>query len=473
MPVTSMSARQMLRRLDGIVNVRDGGVAVHDEAALAGPLVDQLARDAAFGSPRVREAARWLLWACAQAVGVYPASIHDLYLAAGQDAYAHATTPAINVRGLAYDMARAVIRAAQRCQTTQVIFEISLAELDFTDQEPAEFASVVLAAALREGYRGPIFLQGDHQQINAGRYRQHPEAELSSLRQAIAALLHAGFYNIDIDASTLVDLDRPTEAEQQTLNYRHTAELTAFIREREPAGITVSVGGEIGEVGGRDSTVADLDAFMTGYQAALRALGGSLPGISKISVQTGTTHGGVALPDGTLAEVKLNLAALAELSARARRQYGLGGVVQHGASTLPEAAFDQLAARNAVEVHLATAFTTLIFEQLPEDLRQEMDTYLLDYHADERKPGQTDQQFLHATRKKGFGPFKARCWDLPPECRDAIGAALEARFMLLFDRLGVAGNRALVARYITPTPVAKPLPLALQGALAGAAPVDE
>ena len=42
-----------------------------------------------------------------------------------------------------------------------------------------------------------------------------------------------------------------------------------MIRDLEPAGITISVGGEIGEVGGKNSTVEELRAFMDGYREVL------------------------------------------------------------------------------------------------------------------------------------------------------------------------------------------------------------
>ena len=41
------------------------------------------------------------------------------------------------------------------------------------------------------------------------------------------------------------------------------AELAAAIREAEPEGFTISIGGEIGEVGKYNSTVEDLEAFKT------------------------------------------------------------------------------------------------------------------------------------------------------------------------------------------------------------------
>ena len=93
-----------------------------------------------------------------------------------------------------------------------------------------------------------------------------PEAEVRAVKDLIWEAIDAGFYNIDIDTSTLVDLKQPTILEQQRINYSLAAELTTMIRDLEPAGITISVGGEIGEVGGKNSTVEELRAFMDGYR---------------------------------------------------------------------------------------------------------------------------------------------------------------------------------------------------------------
>ncbi len=460
----SGSVAELLAALDGVIVIRGEQIEVLDEAALQGEATDRLAYSSVFGSREVKAAARWILWTTAQAVGLYPASIHNLYIAGGRGEFSNATTPAINVRGMSYDFARAVIRTAQGKNTKQFIFEIARSEMGYTEQLPAEFSLTMIAAGLREGYRGPLFIQGDHQQLNAKKYKQDAEAELAGLRKLITSSIDAGFYNIDIDASTLVDLSKPTEAERQELNYRHTAEMTALIRELEPEGVTVSVGGEIGEVGTQDSTPEDLEAFMTGYIPALHELGDGLVGISKISVQTGTSHGGVVLPDGSIADVKLNLDALGELSAAARR-YGMGGAVQHGASTLPEEAFDKFPERDAIEVHLATAFQNMIYDDLPAEFRERIYAHLAEHHQDERKPSMTDQQFYYTTRKRGFGPFKHDFWTLPQELKDTITAHLEERFGLLFDKLGISGKAELVERFVTPAPVAKSMPDSLRAAL--------
>jgi hypothetical protein len=255
--------------------------------------------------------------------------------------------------------------------------------------------------------------------------------------------------------------------EQQEKNYVHTADLTRHIREVEPAGITVSVGAEIGEVGGRNSTVEDLHGFMGGYVAELERLsaesGQQLTGISKISVQTGTSHGGVVLADGSIAKVSVDFDTLAALSKAAREEYQFGGAVQHGASTLPEEAFDRFAQANAIEVHLATAFQNQLYdsEAFPSDLRDRIYAHLAEHNGDERKSGQTDAQFYYTTRKKGFGPFKRELWDLPEETRAQLMSELSESFDLIMNRLGVAGKADLVDRFITPVEVRIPAPASL------------
>jgi fructose/tagatose bisphosphate aldolase len=420
--------------------------ALRQSAAL-----DELVRQAVFGAPVEREQARWLIWEIGQRAGVRPASIHELYLARGRGEAPVFTTPAINIRVLAYDSARAVFRAARRLEVGAVICEIARSEIGYTEQRPAEYVAVVTAAALREGFSGPLFIQGDHVQVNAKKYAADPESELQAIRTLIEEELHAGFYNIDVDTSTLVDLSRATLAEQQRVNYERAAELTQFIREREPEGVTVSVGGEIGEVGGKNSDVHELAAFMDGYQRALARLG-RYTGISKISVQTGTSHGGVVLPDGSIAKVQIDLDALKALSRDARARYGLGGAVQHGASTLPPEAFGRFPACEAIEIHLATNFQTLVFDHpsLPAELRAEITHWVKAECKDEWKQGDTEQQFVYKSRKKAIGPFKRRMWDLPADVRGAIAADLEKTFAFLFEQLRVTGTRAITDRFVRP-----------------------
>jgi fructose/tagatose bisphosphate aldolase len=355
----------------------------------------------------------------------------------------------MNVRMLAYDTARAIFRAARAGTAGAIILEIARSEIAYTEQRPAEYVAVMIAAALREGYALPLFIQGDHCQVNHKKYQSDPEGEVGEVKKLIAEEVGAGFYNIDVDTSTLVDLSRGSLAEQQRLNYERAAEITDFIREQEPDEVTVSVGAEIGEVGMKNSTVEELHAFMQGYNQSLASLDDH-PGISKISVQTGTSHGGVVLPDGSIADVKLDLKALAALSEVAREEYGLAGAVQHGASTLPSNAFGNFPRIETAEIHLATNFQNIIFDhpRLPAELKQRMRSWLDENAAGERKSGDTQEQFYYKARKKAIGPFKKDLWSLPEEVRGAIAADLEKTFSFLFEQLNVNGTQEQVNRFI-------------------------
>jgi fructose/tagatose bisphosphate aldolase len=463
--MTTPAVKNLLAELGKALAVTPKGkVRVKDEARLR-TRVDVLAQKSALGQGDEVGVARWLIWEAALALGIVPASINDLYLARGRgETPANFTVPAMNLRALTFDCARAVFRAAAGLDAGALIFEIARSEMSYTSQRPAEYTTSVLAAAIKEGYRGPVFIQGDHCQVNHKKYVANSEAEVQAVKDLIAEAVAGGFYNIDIDTSTLVDISQPTIPEQQADNTRRCAEITAFIRSLEPKGVTVSVGGEIGEVGGKNSTEAELRAFMDGYRADLleqrvrgrRKRGGPV-GISKISIQTGTSHGGVVLPDGRMADVAVDFDVLKRLSFVARHEYGLAGAVQHGASTLPESAFSKFAECEACEVHLATNFQNMLYNQMPTDLRAEMYDWLRVNAADERKSGDTDEQFFYKSRKKAIGPFKAKVWGLPEGTRGEISAAWEKQFRFLFEQLNVRGTKALAEKHTPLAPAHKKL----------------
>lgn len=444
------ATQQVVGYYGGAVLVTDGKVSVRDAAKLRSEATDRVVWDAVFGDAALKESARWLLWELGQAVGCRPASINGLYLARGRGECAGFTVPAINIRMLAYDSARAVFRAALAGKAGALLLEIARSEIAYTEQRPAEYVAVLIGAALREGYDLPLFIQGDHCQVNAKKYQADAEGEVAEVRKLVGEEIGAGFYNIDVDTSTLVDLSHATLDAQQRLNYERAAEFTRFIRDEQPAGVTVSVGAEIGEVGHKNSTVEELRAFMQGYARALAALGVQ-DGISKISVQTGTSHGGVVLPDGSIAKVKLDLDALAALSKVAREEYRMAGAVQHGASTLPPDAFGNFPRVEACEIHLATNFQNIVFDhpRLPAPLKATMYKWLDGNAQGEKKPGDSDEQFYYKARKKAIGPFKRELWSLPPEVRAAIAADLEKTFRFLFVQLKIDGTADLVRRHTT------------------------
>ncbi|MER3418756.1 MAG: aldolase [Chloroflexota bacterium] len=467
MPHVATSVADLLAVLDGVGAIEDGELRILDEARLRGDAIRDLAWTAAFSADEaVTVAAQWIVWEAAQAAGARSASIHELYMARGRGEVSGFTVPAINIRAQTFDMARVALETAARLDVGAVIFELARSEQTYTYQRPIDYATSVLAGAIAAGWRGPVFLQGDHYQFNAKKYAADPEATAEEIRRACQLAYEAGYRNIDIDASTLVDLAKPTVDEQQRTNYVLTAELTAFIRSLEADGVTISVGGEIGEVGKANSTIEELRAYLDGFRRELAARAPGAVGISKVSVQTGTSHGGVVLPDGRVATVAVDFGVHERLGAVCRAEYGLAGTVQHGASTLPDEMFHRFREVETAEIHLATGFQNTLFDHpaFPPELRAEMEAWCFAHAADERKEGETDAQFVYKTRKKTIGPFKRQLWDLPT--KDEILAVQAEKIGFLYDQLGVVGSRAMVDRYVAPVELHRPLPDALRAVAA-------
>src|SRR5947209_5910637 len=180
-----------------VVNDDGSSVTVNDRGALRGALMDTLAWNAAFGEHGAKEAAIWLIRAIGEQVGAVPASIHDYYMAAGRGEFANVTVPACNIRGMTYDTSRAARRAAQSLDAKALIYEIARSELGYTGQGPEEFAAQVIAASIREGYEGPVFIQGDHVQVNAKNYAKDPDKEIDGMHAPIKRQMPSGYYNLD------------------------------------------------------------------------------------------------------------------------------------------------------------------------------------------------------------------------------------------------------------------------------------
>jgi fructose/tagatose bisphosphate aldolase len=446
---------QILKRLRDCVSFVKDKYEIKDVNALK-TIMDELIYQAVFTpEEEQRKKLQRFIIEIAKRMGAVPSSIQALYEEMGRN-YPGFTVPAFNIRGLTYDIARSVFRKAREKNVGAFIFEISRSEIGYTGQRPLEYSAAVLAAAVREGFNGAVFIQGDHFQIVRRHFLSDPRSEIDYIKTLIREAVEAEFYNIDIDSSTLVDLEKPTVKEQQRMNFEKTAEFAAYIREIEPEDITISIGGEIGEIGGKNSTPEELRTYLDGFREEFK----SGKGLSKLSVQSGATHGGVILPDGSLAKVKIDFEALRVLSELARREYGLSGVVQHGASTLPEEAFHMFPETGTSEIHLATGFQNIIYESknLPDNFRQEVYSFIKENFSHERKEGQTEEQFIYSLRKKAFGPLKKKWWNLPMDVKMPIMKELEERFDILFEKLRVKDTKNFVDKIVKPVVVKRKLP---------------
>lgn len=385
----------------------------------------------------------------ADAQGIKLASTYNLYKARAKNEWDGFSVPAINIRTLTFDTSRAIFRQVLKKKVGAFIFEVARSEIGYTSQKMSEYVPVILAAAMKEGFKGILFFQGDHFQVKAEKFfdEKQKDEEISTIKKLIKESIEAGAHNIDIDCSTLVVLDKKDLKEQQKYNFELTASLTSYIRQLEPKDITISVGGEVGEIGGKNSTPEDFLAFLEGYNEEIKKFG-KMEGLVKIAVQTGATHGGIVLPSGELKRVDIDFETLKKLSIEARK-YGMGGAVQHGASTLPEEYFDRFLEAGAIEVHLATAFQNMVYDSpyFPAELKEKISDWLKKEAQSERKPDETEEQFIYKARKKALGPFKKEIWGISQEARDKISKELEEKFAVIFEKLGVENTVDLINKY--------------------------
>jgi fructose/tagatose bisphosphate aldolase len=373
--------------------------------------------------------------------GLYPASIAPVYQALGRGELPPMTIPAFNVRGLTYPLARSIWRTAIQLNCGPIIFELAPSESSGCDQTFEEYAAMVMAAAYQEGYRGPVFLQGDHFNLDSA-------DDLIRLEELAIEVIETGFYQLDIDGSHLYDSQSDSLAGFHAPNAQITAQLIETLRNSQPRTIHIALGGEVGEIGGRNTTVDDLVAFHGELQ---KYLPDNISGLDKISAQTGTTHSGIVLPDGTTGRMSVDFDLIAKLSGQAR-QFGWSGLVQHGASTLRMEDLAQLPAAGVVEVHLATQIQNILFDHpaFPLALRNQMKAELVSTtrgaegdHLDQSEELTEAQRFYQA-RWAAWGLYKTEIWQLPPDVLLQVGESLAEWATSIFQALQVTDRNQVL-----------------------------
>ena len=192
--------------LSGTVRL-DGGVVVTNPARFRAEMIDALVWTAVFAPKDARDAARHAIREAAESLGILPASILPLYRARGRGEISGFTVPAINIRMMSYDSARAALRAAKKLDVGAMIFEIARSEMGYTEQRPAEYAAVMLAAAIREEWQGPFFIQGDHFQTNPKKMKESLRKPSAEVLQQIAKAMRISAESLYVRAGIVNPVD--------------------------------------------------------------------------------------------------------------------------------------------------------------------------------------------------------------------------------------------------------------------------
>ena len=359
-PTPAATVSDLMAALAGSAHVAGGELVIDDESRLRGDGIRATVWSATFSEDKdVVEAARWIVWEASQLLGAPSASIHDLYMARGRGEVHGFTVPAINLRTQVFDMAATMCRAAQEIDAGAIIFELARSEQEYTFQRPGEYITSVLAGCIAAGWQGPVFVQGDHYQFNAKKYAADPEATTEAIRKADARrdrrrLRQHRHRQLDAGRPLAAHGRRPAAHQLRAGRRAHGAHPRARARRPDRQHRRRDRRGRQGEL--HRGRAARLPRRLPAR--ADRLAGPDALGITKVSVQTGTSHGGVPLPGGGVATVKLDFGTLERLSAVAAK-YGLAGAVQHGASTLPDELFHHFPTVETAEIHLATGFQNL------------------------------------------------------------------------------------------------------------------
>ncbi|MDO8675618.1 MAG: hypothetical protein Q7K71_05845 [Candidatus Omnitrophota bacterium] len=202
----AQSVAELLSNIVEVIKVTAEGIQVLNEHKLRAETVDYLAQEAALSENEdVRLTAQRILRESANALGIKAASIDAFYKARNKpDGWTKLTTPAYNVRtGPAYVSMRQIIRANMEDKVGPFVLELATSERRYTAQFYHEYTAMGYAAAIKEGYRGPLFFQLDHLQIPAKDYAKDPEGSIKKAKTLMHEAVAAGIYNIDLDPSTL------------------------------------------------------------------------------------------------------------------------------------------------------------------------------------------------------------------------------------------------------------------------------
>lgn len=421
--------------------------------------IDQLVYQVHFGTPEEQVAAFTQIRLQAEAQGAVPSSIHPIYKARGEGALEpNFTVPAFNLRGMSYLTAQAAFEAALETQTGLVLFELARSEMRYTFQTPLQLAASVLGAVVKTGWKHPVFIQGDHYQPKPSQPGLIKDGEKAAIIQLIKDSLEVGMFNLDIDGSTLVHPDQPTEYDQQRPNFAFTAEMIHLIHDLYDQNFAnlkfrlkpehqINVGCEISEVGTHLSKSSQLSAFMTGLRDEGFIHEEHYP--TKVAIETGTAHGGKVNRDGSAAPMKVDFERLKTISIIARHKYGMAGAVQHGASTLDKDIMQKFPEYEAAEIHLSTGFqnTILGHTAFPQSVLEAMYTWCDVNCREEKNPEWSQAQFYVKTRKKAWGPFKKQTWEIHESNQLKIKEALKQECAEYYQSFGVTNSFSVLQQY--------------------------
>ncbi len=181
--------------------------------------------------------------------GIYFSSLQKINISQGtQDAFPKICVPVFDISDLTLKQILELTRVFQNKNAQKnslAAFSVDFAGLEEVDLliQLSRFASAIL----QHEYRGPLFIQADHLKFDGSRFENDREKLLEELKSKTKNAIRLGIFNINYDASELVDMEAFRISEKMLMNLKMVAMATnLWVRFFQPSGVVVSVSGIMG-----------------------------------------------------------------------------------------------------------------------------------------------------------------------------------------------------------------------------------
>ena len=438
--------------IKGCLQVKSGQVNIIDQNIACGTLTDRLIYNAVFHPDiQIKGTSRWLIKAIAQASQIFPASLNGVLDFSKQQGNMRLSIPVFQLPGFSYTMARAIFRAARENNARAFIFEMDSNQISHANQTLGEYSTIVAAAAVREGFKGPIFIQGNHILAHKRDFQQNPNQEKECLKKSINNAINCGFFNLWLDTfQVALPTQMGTKKNLNSIALLY-AEITDSVRTLEPQGLDISLGCKLNPFQELCLEEQDIKEFMEYFQTTLQSLNPGAKGISKLGFSPESNSSTPKQINQPHELEYLDPNTLIRLSKYANEKYGLVTRLNLKPSDISQNTLKRFSGIGNAELKIQLEYQALIIDHhdFPSEFKGELNFNF---------PNRVEEEKIRSPiSHKAFGIFKEKFWTLPEPLQQDISKELETTVSSLFKTLQIGNTQ----EWVFPLPSSPPVLLSL------------
>ena len=394
---------QLRQSIAGVLKINTAGeVKLIVPRMFEGEFVERLARTSALAPGiKTRKTAAFYIRAAAEAKNIWFDSLSVFYEHSCSRKFSGLVIPAFNIPGMTFSIARIIFRSYRKYNTGPFIFQLSPLEMADTAQTPWEYSACILAAAMRERYSGPIFIQ-----CNAIKLSDHISPDSSPDRfEPLAILLkdciNAGFYHFVLDDSVIDSLEQSELF--SCADFGDT--WFSLIRKNSPRVLDIQTGIELVKSPLHPDKQNDLEQYTQWIQSEL------------IQRQAECSVSKILRPfelceNGNDDSEKQNRSHFHVAYCERRKS---------------KSKTQQWTETGVQELHSRRLFQDIIFDhpEFPLGLKEQLRVHLTQEYTIGTKPDWTDDQFYTKLRSRAWRSYKKALWSLDDRTKAIILGELE------------------------------------------------